>query len=317
MGPDQAVIRWGNYDMTLAMSGKVFVSDDTGRYYRLRPGVSSAWFRQVDGLGTDVCQLLFPDTSEVRLLAKIAGAEVVPGVTHTTNSWGCRGPEPRMDDPTRVLVLGDSFMQGYLVSEDETPPERLRQSLRAELGTEVSVLNTGTLGYSPEHYYYTLVSYVDRFRPRFVVVGIYSNDFGEDIDVLRGQGDWTEGTHWLERILYDCRERRIVCLVAPVPCETQVLGLRVAANYPAPVANFARIRGPLFCDPTEAFLDEDLKLRRAQAARGEDSGRSLLYNGHLGDGHLSPAGAAIWGSVVARRLALLTGLENGLPGNSQ
>ena len=122
MGPEDAVIRWGNYDMTLAMSGKVFVSDDSGCCYRLRPGVSSAWFRKVDGLGTDVCQLLFPDTSEVRLLAKTAGAEVFPGATHTTNSWGCRGPEPRMDDPMRVLVLGDSFMQGYLVGDGGRPP---------------------------------------------------------------------------------------------------------------------------------------------------------------------------------------------------
>ena len=130
------------------------------------------------------------------------------------------------------------------------------------------MLNTGTLGYGPEHYYYTLVSYVDRFRPRFVVVGIYSNDFGEDIDVLRAQGDWIEGKYWLDRILQTCRENKILCVIAPVPCETQLIGPRNSGHYPGQVANVTKIAGPYFCDPTEAFLDKDLRLRREAAASG-------------------------------------------------
>jgi hypothetical protein len=202
-------------------------------------------------------------------------------------------------------------MQGYLVNDDETPPEQLRQRLRAELGTEVAVLNTGTLGYGPEHYYYTLIAHLDRFRPQLVVVGVYCNDFGEDADVLRGQCDWTEGKHWLGRILATCRERNVTCVIAPVPCERQLLGPRRAGHYPGQVADITRISGPFFCDPTEAFLDEDLKLRRAAGASGAGQReRSFLYNGHLGDAHLSPAGAAIWGNFVARRLTFLMAAEN-------
>ncbi len=311
MGPDQAEIQWGNYDMTLVKSGAVFERTDSGRQYRLRPGVRSIWVRQIKVFDMDVCVMQFPDTPEVRRLAEPAGAEIVAGLVQTTNSWGCRGPEPDQDAPIRGIVLGDSFMQGYLVGDDETPPEHLGKSLQAELGAKVAVLNTGTLGYCPQHYYYTLREFADRFRPRFVVVGLYSNDFGEDAAVLRGDGDWAEEGHWLELIVQHCRGRGILCLFAPVPCEGQLAGPRNEGNYPGQVSNVIGLSGRLFCDSTDAFIEEDLKVRPPWNPRETTpSGRSHLYNGHLADGHLSPAGAALWGRVVARRLALLIGKDS-------
>jgi hypothetical protein len=308
MAPDQAEFRWANYDMTLVLSSQVFARVDSGRQYQLRPGVRSVWYRLVAGLDVDRSVLQFPDTPEVQRFAGPAGAKVFPELFQTTNSWGCRGPEPDMNAPLRGVVLGDSFMQGYLVGDDETPPERLRQSLMGEIGADVAILNTGTLGYCPEHYYYTLCEFADRFRPRFVVVGLYSNDFGEDVDVMHGDGDWLEQKHWLELILRHCRGRGIICLFAPVPCEGQLAGPRNQGHYPGQVSNITGISGRLFCDAADAFIDEDLKVRTQENSRGATpSGRSHLYNGRLGDGHLSPEGAALWGKVVARRLALLIG----------
>ena len=49
--------------------------------------------------------------------------------------------------------------------------------LESHLKIKVSILNTGHLGYSPEQYYYSLVEYGDRFRPHFVVVSVFGNDF--------------------------------------------------------------------------------------------------------------------------------------------
>jgi hypothetical protein len=310
MSPEGAVVRWGNYDMSLVMSGQVFAAVDSGRRYGLRPSVRSIWTRQVRILDMDVCVFQLPDTPEVRRLAGPAGAEIIPGPTQTTNTWGCRGPEPDTDAPCRGIVLGDSFMQGYLVGDDQTPPEQLRKSLQAELRTEVSILNTGTLGYCPEHYYYTLKEFIDRFRPRFVVVGLYSNDFGEDADVLRGDGDFVEEKHWLNLIVRHCRTRGALCVIAPVPCEVQFLGVRNQGNYPGQVSNNTNVPGRWFCDPTDAFVDEDLKFRPPWNPTGNlMNGRCHLYNGELGDGHLSPAGAALWGKFVAHRVALLLAEE--------
>jgi hypothetical protein len=309
MDPDEAVLRWGNYDMTLVMSNQVLARNDAGRQYQLLPHVRSAWYRELEVLGMDVCIFLLPDTPKLNRLAAEAGAEIVPGLFQTTNSWGCRGPEPDPNAPLRGLVLGDSFMQGFFVNDSDSPPEQLRKSLQAEIGAEVSILNTGTLGYCPEHYYYTLLEFVDRFRPRFVVVGLYSNDFGEDKDVLRGDGDWTEEQHWLELILQRCRARGVLCLFAPVPCESQLAGPRNQGNYPGQVSNLIGLSGRLFCDSTDAFIDEDLKLRPPWNPAISLSPRSPLYNGLLADGHLSPKGTAIWGRTVAHRLALLIGKD--------
>ena len=165
MAPDQAVIRWGNYDMTLVMSGGVIAPVDSGRQYGLRPGVRSIWIRQTGAFDLVACMFQFPNTPEVRRLAALAGAEIISGPSQTTNSWGCRGPEPDLNAPVRGIVLGDSFMQGFLIGDQETPPEQLRQLLRAEIGSDVSILNTGTFGYGPEHYYYTLVETLEGSSP--------------------------------------------------------------------------------------------------------------------------------------------------------
>ena len=64
-----------------------------------------------------------------------AGGVVVPESVQTTNSWGCRGPEPDLTAPVRVLVLGDSMMQGALVGDQDTPPARLEGYLARALDT--------------------------------------------------------------------------------------------------------------------------------------------------------------------------------------
>ena len=127
-------MRWGNYDMSLVMSGEVFAAA------RFRPSIRATPrgaldLDPADGLLDMVgCMFQLPDTPEVRRLAGPAGAEIIPGPTQTTNSWGCRGPEPNTDAPVRGIVLGDSFMQGYLVGDDQTPPEQLGSHARPSSG---------------------------------------------------------------------------------------------------------------------------------------------------------------------------------------
>lgn len=303
MTPDDVVIRWGNYDLSLVMSSKVFDRDDAGRYYRLKPNLRSVWLRGANMLGLDVCQFLVPETPEMLRAAAATGATVIEGTAQTTNSWGCRGPEPDLNAPTRVLVLGDSFMQGYFVSDDQTPPACLQRRLEAETGAGVAVLNTGHLGYSPEHYYNTLLAYGDRFRPHLVVVANYTNDFGDEYEVAIGKGDWGEAKHWLDKVQSYCRSHGVRCLFAPIPFQSQLSGVRRAAQYPGMVADTAGLSGPYFCDATDAFVNADLQIRREHSLGSQP--KSPLYNGHMGDGHFSPQGAAIWGKVVARRIALI------------
>ena len=224
MDPEHGLVRWGNYDWTLLLPSAVFEPDDGGRSYRFRPLTHSIWLRNLPGqLGVPLF-FLVPDGPG--LADAIAGtkADVVQTSRQFTNSWGLRSPEPRLDASLRGIVLGDSYMQGMFIGENETPPECLRRYLHDQLQTSVSILNTGVMGYSPEQYYYSLTTFADRFRPQFVVVSVFINDFGSSLDVsTQGTGDWKEAKYWLEKINFYCRKRRWPCLVVPVPFAPNVL----------------------------------------------------------------------------------------------
>jgi hypothetical protein len=301
MDPDTAVIRWGNFDESLVLSSAVFEPDDSGRSYRLRPNTRSVWFIGIS-LGRVSGMFEVPCTREAREAGEAVGGRLVPGSLQTTNSWGCRGPEPDPDAPLRVLVLGDSIMQGLLVGDDETPSECLRRELRDWSGGPVSVLNTGVLGYSVEQYYYTLLAFGDRFRPHFVVVSICGNDFGDWDDPAH----WDEGQYWLREITDYCRTRGLPFLFVPWPGDLSLLGIRDATVYPGMVSRIAKVGGMHYLDPVETFADEDLRLRIEAGRRGHFPNTSPQYNRHLlGDAHLSPAGCATWAKAVARRLSLI------------
>jgi hypothetical protein len=306
MTPDGVLVRWANYDWTVVLSPKVFQPDDTGRAYRMRPGTRSCWMR-AKSLPRRLNSFFFiPDTPEVRRAVADAGASILSESVQTTNSWGLRSPEPDLDAPVRGLVLGDSFMQGIFVNDDDTPPACLERHLRRALASRVAILNTGHIGYSLEQYYHTLLEYFDRFRPQFVLVSICPNDFGDADAVMNGRGgDWSEGAYWLGLIQQFCRTRRVACILSPVPFEMQVVGPRKDGHYPGQVSNISEGPGPYFFNPIEEFTNEHLRLVAERQRDGKRLAMSPLFNGHLNDAHFSALGSALWGHVVGRRIALL------------
>src|SRR5262245_4705138 len=63
------------------------------------------------------------------------------------NARGLRGPEFPYEKPAgvlRILVLGDSFVEGYTVEEREIFTEVMKNALEARLHTPVEVINAGT-----------------------------------------------------------------------------------------------------------------------------------------------------------------------------
>ncbi len=304
MAPGDALVRWANVDGTATLSSKVFEADDSGRAYRFRPNTRSVWTSNVVLTRGLAGFFLLPDSPEVRSALARAKVDVVPGSEQTTNSWGCRGAEPDPGAKARILVLGDSFMQGMLVGDDETPPARLEKALREAWGGSVSVLNTGHLGYSPEQYYYTLCEYFDRFRPHFVVVSLYPNDVGNSLEVLEGGGDWDEAMYWINAIESFCTARSVPCLLVPIPLEVQVTGQAHQGQYPGRLSDRSMLDSSSYLNPLAAFTDEHLRLMKQARATGHSPPTSPLFNGHLKDAHLSPLGTALWAGEVGRRIAL-------------
>lgn len=98
-------------------------------------------------------------------------------VVYQTNPEGMRDkPRERNGDTSRILMIGDSFIEGWGVPE----PDRLSNLLEKAWGKEV--LNFGTSGYfGPTQYYLLYKTFAKHFSHDEILVGILpSNDFNDD-----------------------------------------------------------------------------------------------------------------------------------------
>jgi hypothetical protein len=306
LDPDHALVRWGNYDRTVLLPGNIFEADESGRAYRFRPNVRSIWVRNFPVKGQVKAYFQVLDRPEVSDLLKGTGASVVEGSAQTTNSWGLRGPEPNLRASWRGIVLGDSYMQGLFVGDQETPTECLKRDLCSRLQAPVEILNTGHLGYSPEQYYYTLVEYGRRFPPQFVVVSIFANDFSGDVEaVFQGNGDWEEARYWLWRIREYCLARNAHFLVVPAPWVKQIEEPQLAGHYPGKFSNALEATGLEYLDPMEDFVNAHLAAALETRKEDQFPSGNTLFNGRVGDAHFSAEGSRVWAKAVGLRLALL------------
>ena len=100
-------------------------------------------------------------------------------VTFTINALGLR--DDPMDSPKkpagvyRVLVLGDSFVQGYTVERANLFVDILESWWKAE-GRNVDVINAGTEGYSTDQEVLWFLEHGKEFSPDLVILCPYEND---------------------------------------------------------------------------------------------------------------------------------------------
>jgi len=97
----------------------------------------------------------------------------------TYNSMGWRDFEHTVENPdnvTRILVLGDSYMEAYSVHIEDALPSRLRQ-LALENDKVIEVINLGVGGYGTLQEYLAFQHHGKQYRPDIVLLGFYlSND---------------------------------------------------------------------------------------------------------------------------------------------
>jgi hypothetical protein len=124
---------------------------------------------------------LIPGAERVNVLPPINGGAVIH---YRINSQGFRGPElARSGGSTRVIVYGDSFIQGDFSRTEETFTEQLKARLAAKTGRSIEVINAGVAGYGPDQELRRMEQELPALKPSLVIVAIYAgNDFG---DLLR------------------------------------------------------------------------------------------------------------------------------------
>ena len=103
-------------------------------------------------------------------------------VTVRTNRYGLRGPDPAMPKPpgtVRLLLLGDSYIFGFPVRDEETAAVLIQRTLTRQ-GDPVEVINGGVSGYSPTLHYLSLRDQFLAFEPDVVVLWYDLGDLMED-----------------------------------------------------------------------------------------------------------------------------------------
>lgn len=96
------------------------------------------------------------------------------------NSRGIRGPELPYDKPSgtyRVVLFGDSFIEGYSVNREDRVAEQLEKTLAAQdPSRKYEVVALGTAGYSTDQELLWLESEGVKYHPDVVVTMFYMND---------------------------------------------------------------------------------------------------------------------------------------------
>jgi lysophospholipase L1-like esterase len=95
------------------------------------------------------------------------------------NAHGLRGPDYDYAKPARtrrVLVLGDSFAEGYYVDEPDTARAVLERRLNAGPCAGWQVVNGGTIAYSTDQEYLFFREEGYRYAPDLVTLLFYHND---------------------------------------------------------------------------------------------------------------------------------------------
>jgi len=100
------------------------------------------------------------------------------------NSLGFRGPEisPKKPGVRRILFLGDSFMFGAGLKEDETLPYTVSQELERRHPGDFEGINGGVYGYQTANELELFMKYGVPLNPDIVVILVMTHDMVQNTD---------------------------------------------------------------------------------------------------------------------------------------
>lgn len=167
-----------------------------------------------------------------------------PQGSYSINSLGLRDEErgyaPANGDE-RMLVLGDSFAEGFSVPFEDSVSQVLERTLRSE-GRAVDVINAGVAGYSTDQEYLLYRREAVRYGARVVVLFFYYNDIlGNVLDSI--------GRAPKPKLACEDGSFRLLTDPVPPPPSPERLTLHHAPPYPLGSAALEWIRKRLSASP--------------------------------------------------------------------
>ena len=136
------------------------------------------------------------------------------------NSNGVRGPEVsyvKAENERRILILGDSFAEGYTVDLEERFTNLLEKQLNVTAESRISVINLGVSGYSNDQELLQFQYEGKKYQPYIVILLVYDNDIISNI----------RNKHWRgSKPVFELAGTELVLTNTPVPQRTRVKAVK-------------------------------------------------------------------------------------------
>ncbi len=141
------------------------------------------WFTTLYRPDPVLLHSLVPGAFKIFRRLPVNGGRAVPV---RVNALGFRGKNfSPAKGRFRIMVYGDSFIEGEFSPLEETFCQRLQVHLAKRRHKKVQVINAGVVGYGPDQCLLKMKEEVPRFHPDLLVEAVYAgNDYG---DLLRNR----------------------------------------------------------------------------------------------------------------------------------
>lgn len=120
---------------------------------------------------------------------------------HRLNGYGFRDEDWSIDKPVskkRLMFIGDSFMEGAMVSEGETITDVFTELAGAD---QYETMNMGIVGAGLPEYARLTASAVPLFKPDYVFLMLFSNDIARRTPVLPTNTTYTKRNKYNPRLV--------------------------------------------------------------------------------------------------------------------
>ena len=93
-------------------------------------------------------------------------------IRYQSDRFGFRNKDTIWNNNPKVIMIGDSFVHGACVSDEETLPQKLSNEINS------NVVNLGISGNGPSHYFTYAYLFIPRLKPKTVYLNFYPYDNG-------------------------------------------------------------------------------------------------------------------------------------------
>jgi len=93
-------------------------------------------------------------------------------VSYTSDRFGFRNDDEIWNDDIEAIMIGDSFVHGACVSDEDTLPQKLSKKISSH------VINLGMGSTNPSHYVTYSYLFIPKLKPQIVYLNFYANDNG-------------------------------------------------------------------------------------------------------------------------------------------